>query len=74
VGALNSAHIHGTEVPVEQRSTALNSEVELADADFRSTPQSIHPARELACPKGVKPGSRGAKEKAVRRRLSTQTW
>jgi hypothetical protein len=30
-----------------------NSEVELADADFRFTPQSRHPAAGLACPKSA---------------------
>jgi len=33
-----------------------NSEVELADADFRFTPQSRHPAGGLACPKSAKSG------------------
>jgi hypothetical protein len=39
---------------VEEPSTASNSEVELADADFRFTPQSRHPAGGLECPKSAK--------------------
>jgi len=36
-------------VPVEEPSTSSNSEVELADAGFRFTPESRHPAGGLGC-------------------------
>jgi hypothetical protein len=35
-----------------------NSEVELADANFRFTPESRHPAVGLGCPFGANIGSR----------------
>jgi hypothetical protein len=48
-------------VPVEEPSTASNSEVELCNADFRFTPQSRHPAAGLASPESAKGGSGGRK-------------
>jgi hypothetical protein len=45
-------------------------------SDFRFTPQSRHPAGDLACPLSAKRGSGGCnsrKEKAARRRLSIQS-
>jgi hypothetical protein len=44
-GSLNSAHIHGTDVPVEEPSTASNSEVvrfgvETLIHDVGASPQS----------------------------------
>jgi hypothetical protein len=46
--------IHAVERPLWVSKT----EVDLADADFRFTPQSRHPAAWLACPKSAKSGSR----------------
>jgi hypothetical protein len=63
-GSLNSAHIHGTDVPVEEPSTASNSEVELADADFCFTPESGRPADGLGCPFSAKTGL--ARRQAIR--------
>jgi hypothetical protein len=37
-----------------------NSEVELADADFRFTPESRHPAGRLGCPFSARFGHRDA--------------
>jgi hypothetical protein len=47
-------------VPVEEPSTASNSEVELADADFRFTPQSRHPADGRGGPLSANIGSRSS--------------
>ena len=41
-GSLNSAHIHGTHVPVEEPSTASKPEVAARPAHFRSSPDSGH--------------------------------
>jgi hypothetical protein len=38
VGSLNSAHIHGTDVPVEEPSTASNSDVDTHNWDVGFTP------------------------------------
>jgi hypothetical protein len=35
VGALNSAHIHGTHVPVEEPSTASKADMKKHQIDFR---------------------------------------
>jgi hypothetical protein len=40
------------------RQHRSNSEVELADADFRFTPESRHPAVGLGCPFRAKSGRR----------------
>jgi len=40
VGSLNSAHIHGTDVPVEEPSTASNWEVRARNREVGFTPNS----------------------------------
>jgi hypothetical protein len=57
-------------VPVEEPSTASNSEVELADADFRFTPESGRPAGGLGCPLGA--SFDATKPNAAPRRLYPQ--
>src|SRR5882672_2500261 len=46
-GSLNSAHIHGTDVPVEEPSTASQTDLRLAEVDVNSPapPQGISMCR-----------------------------
>jgi hypothetical protein len=75
-GSLNSAHIHGTDVPVEEPSTASNSDLGPRLSEVRSSPNNRHAATIAACPKSANNGSdteEVTKQKAARKRLSIQT-
>jgi hypothetical protein len=52
-GSLNSAHIHGTDVPVEEPSTASNPEVAALERQVRSTLRRRHIQAAPACPKSA---------------------
>ena len=53
-GSLNGAHIQGTDVPVEEPSTASNSEADLRPVLFGVTPGSGLRQIGPACPKNTK--------------------
>src|SRR5258705_8004386 len=56
-GSLNSAHIHGTDVPVEEPSTASNSDVGGRNREVRFHPDSYQTADIAGSPFRAKTGS-----------------
>jgi hypothetical protein len=51
-GSLNSAHIHGTDVPVEEPSTASKAELTAPKCDFRYAPKADINGSPLHVPTG----------------------
>jgi hypothetical protein len=53
---IGSVHIRGTHAPVEEPSTASNSEVRRRNGDFRFTPKRRHQADIAGGPLGANTG------------------
>src|SRR5450432_3035615 len=52
-GSLNSPHIHGTDVPVEEPSTASKADLTAPKSNFRFAPESGLKSDIAACPKSA---------------------